>query len=138
MQKIIIDTNVIVAALIQRNYPHRILYDLFLEDLFLLCLSVELLSEYYDVLSRPKFSKFSDFSTRARILLADIASKSLYFAPSAKLDIIKDQDDNMILELADESRADFIVTGNTNDFTFPNYKRTKILTPKDYWEQYQP
>jgi predicted nucleic acid-binding protein len=43
----------------------------------------------------------------------------------------------MILELADECSADFIITGNTNDFTFSTYKRTKIVTPKEYWEDYQ-
>jgi len=49
------------------------------------------------------------------------------------LNIISDKDDNKIVELADESNADFIITGNTNDFTFPKYKNTKILTPRDYW-----
>jgi hypothetical protein len=42
----------------------------------------------------------------------------------------------MILELADECLADFIITGNTNDFTFPTYKQTKIVTPKEYWVDY--
>jgi predicted nucleic acid-binding protein len=30
MQKIVIDTNVLVSALIQRNYPHLIIYNLFI------------------------------------------------------------------------------------------------------------
>ena len=44
----------------------------------------------------------------------------------------------MILEVADECEADFIITGNSNDFTFSEYKKTKILNPKQYWENYQP
>jgi hypothetical protein len=44
----------------------------------------------------------------------------------------------MILELADECVADFVITGNTNDFTFPEYKQTKIVSPKEYWELHQP
>lgn len=43
-----------------------------------------------------------------------------------------------ILELADECSADFIITGNTNDFTFSAYKQTKIVSPKGYWENYAP
>jgi len=39
-----------------------------------------------------------------------------------------------LLELADESNADFIITGNKNDFIFPYYKNTKIVSPKDFWE----
>ncbi len=39
MQKVVIDTNVIVSALIQRSYPYRIIFDLFVEDKFQLCVS---------------------------------------------------------------------------------------------------
>lgn len=50
MQKVVIDTNVIVSSLIQRSYPHKIIFDLFIDDKFLLCVSEELISEYYEVL----------------------------------------------------------------------------------------
>ncbi len=138
MQKIVIDTNVVVSSLIQRNYPYLIINDFFLEDKFQLCVSDELLTEYYEVLARPKFSKFQDFFIKAESLLADIEAKSIKFIPTIKLDLISDKDDNMILELADECNADFIITGNTTDFTFPSYKETKIVTPKEYWEIYKP
>ncbi len=138
MQRIVIDTNVIVSSLIQRNYPYLIINDFFLENKFQLCVSDELLTEYYEVLARPKFSKFQDFFIKAESLLADIEAKSIKFIPTIKLDLISDKDDNMILELADECKADFVITGNTTDFTFSSYKETKIITPKEYWEIYKP
>jgi len=61
MQKIVIDTNVIVSALIQRSLPNRIVNELFTENKFQLCVSDELMAEYYEVLARPKFAKFQDF-----------------------------------------------------------------------------
>jgi putative PIN family toxin of toxin-antitoxin system len=137
MQKIVIDTNVIVSALIQRSYPYRIVNDLFLENKFQLCISDELMAEYYEVLSRPKFAKFHDFFTRAEVLLVNIEMKSIKYVPTIKLDLISDADDNMILELADECLADYVITGNTTDFTFPSYKLTRIITPKEYWESFQ-
>ena len=72
------------------------------------------------------------------MLIADIESKSTRFSPSKKLAIISDQDDNKFLELTSECKADFLITGNTNDFTIKKYKRTKIVTPKMYWENHQP
>ena len=57
MQRIVIDTNVIVSSLIQRGYPNSIINDLFIEQKFQLCISEKLLFEYYAVLERPKFSK---------------------------------------------------------------------------------
>lgn len=136
MQRIVIDTNVIVSSLIQRSYPYQIIYELFLENKIQLCVSDDILAEYYEVLARPKFAKFPDFLVRAEVLLVDIETKSKKFFPTIKIDLISDIDDNMILELADECLADFIITGNTTDFTFPYYKQTKIVTPKQYWENY--
>ena len=138
MQKIVIDTNVIVSSLIQRGYPNLIIKDLFIEQKFQLCISDELLAEYYEVLARPKFSKFQDFFIRSESLLVEIEAKATKYNPTITLDLISDDDDNMILELADECLADFIITGNTTDFTFPTYKQTKIVTPKEYWDNYQP
>ncbi len=72
MQKIVIDTNVIVSSFIQRSYPYQIINELFIEDKFQLCVSDELLAEYYEVLSRPKFIKYPDFYLRAEATLIDI------------------------------------------------------------------
>jgi len=138
MQRVVIDTNVIVSSLIQRGYSNLIINDLFLENKFQICVSDELLAEYYEVLARPKFSKFKDFFIHAEALLVDIETKATKFFPAITLHLISDDDDNMILELADECDADFVITGNTTDFTFPTYKKTKIVTPKEYWDIYQP
>ena len=96
------------------------------------------MAEYYEVLARPKFERYPDFFIRAQALLADIEMHSIKYLPAIKLELISDKDDNKILELADECKADFIITGNTNDFTFSVYKQTKIVTPKEYWEMYRP
>lgn len=134
MQKIVVDTNVLVSSLIQRSYPYRIVFELFIDEKFILCISEDLMQEYYDVLSRSKFARFNDFYAKAESLLADIEAKAKKFVPSTKIDTISDKDDNMILELAVECNADFIITGNTNDFTFASFKETRIVTPKEYWE----
>lgn len=138
MQRIVVDTNVIVSSLIQRSYPYLIIYELFIKSRITLCLSDSLLAEYVEVLSRPKFARFPDFYLRAEILLADIEIKSAKYDPNKFVSIIADEPDNRILELADECTADFIITGNTNDFTFSFYKETRIVTPREYWENYRP
>ena len=138
MQKIVIDTNVLVSSLIQRGYPNLIINDLFIEQKFQLCISNELLAEYYEVLARNKFSRFPDFFIRAEALIVEIEAKATKYLPTIRLELISDKDDNMILELADECLADFVITGNSTDFTFPTYKQTKIVSPKEYWDSYQP
>ena len=99
-----------------------------------MCVSEELMAEYYDVLRREKFAKFQDFFARAEVLLVEIETKAKMFNPKIRLQLISDLDDNKIVELADECLANFVITGNTTDFTFPTYKETKIVTPREYWE----
>ena len=138
MQRIVIDTNVIISALIQKSYPYTIVNELFIDDKIDMCVSEELMAEYYDVLRREKFARFHDFFSRAEALLVEIETKATMFKPKIRLNLISDADDNMVLELADECIADFIITGNTTDFIFPTYKETKIVTPREYWENHKP
>ncbi|HZY40311.1 MAG TPA: putative toxin-antitoxin system toxin component, PIN family, partial [Mucilaginibacter sp.] len=101
-----------------------------------LCVSDDLMFEYYEVLRREKFAKYTDFVFRAEMLLADIERSATFCQPKMTLQIIKDFADNRLLELADESAAQFLVTGNTNDFTMNKHKECRIITPKDYYESY--
>lgn len=135
MQKIVLDTNVLVSALIQRSYPFLILQEVLGNKNIDICVSDELFREYTEVLGRSKFAKFQDFAAKARQLLLDINSYASLYSPNIKLNLISDKDDNKLLELCDVSEADFLITGNHTDFTFTGYKKTRILTPKEYWEE---
>ncbi|MBK8807029.1 MAG: putative toxin-antitoxin system toxin component, PIN family [Bacteroidales bacterium] len=69
MQKLIIDTNIIVLALISNSIPTRILYELVLTQKVKTCLSDEVFAEYIDVLNREKFTRYSNFKSKADIVL---------------------------------------------------------------------
>ena len=138
MQKIIIDTNVLVSALIQKSYPFLIINDLFTEQKTELCISDDIIREYIEVLSRKRFTQYSEFALKAKLVLTDIEANAKIYTPVVKVRIIKDISDNKFLELAETCKAGFIITGNINDFTMKSYKKTKIVSPKDYWENYRP
>ncbi len=59
------------------------------------------------------------------------------YEPIETIDIIKDNPDNRILELAKVSDADFIITGNIKDFDMNFFENTNIISPRDYWEEYK-
>lgn len=136
MHKIILDTNVVISSLIQKSYPYLIV-DYCIGSDAILCLSAPILREYIEVLSRPKFARFPDFKINADFLITRLSEAATLYQPKTTLNIIKDEPDNRVLELAEISKADFIITGNSNDFTMPFYKLTKIVTPKQYWEDYK-
>lgn len=99
-----------------------------------LCISKPLFTEYYEVLNREKFSRFPDFHVNANVFLAELESKAVQFVPTSKVQIIGDEEENLLLELAEISKADYLITGNTKDFTMDNYKGTKIISPKRFYE----
>lgn len=139
MQSLILDTNVIVSALIAKNSPpSRIVDELVLNRKVAFCTSGEIMAEYIEVLAREKFSRFPDFKSRAEILLIRLYEISAKFTPDTRLDIITDEGDNRFLELALADQADFLITGNTNDFTVQSIGHTRIVTPRDYCDVFWP
>ena len=132
--RLILDTNVLVSALLQRSYPYFIVDRILADSTLQLCLSEQLFTEYVEVLNREKFIKFPDFHFRAQTLLTDIEQRALRFTPTIRLNIINDDADNRLLELAETCQAAYLVTGNTNDFTMVEHKVTRIISPKDFFE----
>ena len=136
MQKIILDTNVIVSALISNAVPTKILHDIVLKQPVKLCLTTEIFEEYVEVLNRAKFSKFHNFKSKADVVLTKLKEISTFYQTDQKIDILTDVSDNKFLELAAVSLADYLITGNTTDFIIAEFEYTKIVTPREYWDNY--
>lgn len=81
MQKVVIDTNVLVSAFIQRGYPYFIINLFLTKNTFHLCISDDLFAEYYDVFNRKKFARYPDFINRAEMLLVYIEEKAYKYNP---------------------------------------------------------
>lgn len=138
MQKLILDTNVIVSALISSSIPTKILYELVLTQKVAICLSEEVLTEYVEVLNRDKFSKFANFKAKAEVVLNRLREIATFYQTDRKIEVLTNTSDNKFLELAAISAADYLTTGNTLDFTLTEFEYTKILTPRAYWDNYAP
>ncbi|MFZ3167149.1 MAG: putative toxin-antitoxin system toxin component, PIN family [Candidatus Methanoperedens sp.] len=128
MMRLVLDTNVLVSALIStRSNPARLLdaagknYSLFI--------SKEILIELEDVISRDKFG-FSNEKIDSAI--EAILSFSEVVNPEIKLDFVKsDPDDNKILECALACGASYIVSGDKHLLNLKEYENIKIISPKD-------
>jgi predicted nucleic acid-binding protein len=64
-------------------------------------------------------------------LLQLLRNRSYTVAPTRRLDLASDPDDNMFIECADAARADYLITGNLKHF--PRFwKNTKIITSREF------
>lgn len=136
MQKIVLDTNVVVASLISNGIPFKIINELAFENKVTVCISGPIFDEYVEVLSRPKFSVFKDFKSRAETFITKIQEVAVKFSPDITLNVISDEADNRFLELSVYAKADYLITGNTNDFTEDKYENVDIVTPREFWDKF--
>lgn len=132
MYKLVLDTNVIISAILFGGKP-RIIFEAILEGKFKNGISEPILEEIKNVLESNKF-QFSSEITR-EIVHALIAI-SEFVNPSISVCVIeKDPDDNKVLECALEHSADYIITGDIHLLEIGEYKNIKILTSAEFLKE---
>lgn len=111
--KVVIDTNVLVSALINDHGLEALVLFAASDEEFTWCVSPAILAEYETVLQRPKFSNVPPSYIRN---LLDLAAQAQVVVPSIMLNISPHDGDNRFYECAAAARADYIVTGNARHF----------------------
>lgn len=113
MIKVVLDTNILISALIRPDGLEAKLVDLGLARSVELCVSEALWAEYVEVLGRKKFAKRQQ---QADELLRKLAGVVCYYQPLCVVQAAGDPDDNLLLECAQAAGADYLATGNLKHF----------------------
>ncbi len=126
--RLVIDTNVLISAAIKPAGLQRTVLLLAITKPARLYASRPILEEYSEVLSRPELR----IRKGLRQQLLQLIKNHIYtVAPTLRLEVTSDPDDNIFVECADAARADYLVTGNQKHF--PRFwKKTKIITPREF------
>ncbi len=107
--RVVLDTNVLVSALNFSGNQRKIL-ELFLKGEIQVCISLFILEELKYVLEK----KFKWDKINSQKVVRKIQSQAILVRPRKMISIIKkDETDNRILECAQEGRAHFIISGDT-------------------------
>lgn len=136
--RIVLDTNVLVSGLLGLySYPARII-DMITLGRLQCVYDDRIMTEYREVLSRPKFQAV--ISTRERRDILDYVARTGIHVVAGPLgnDIpaAPDPDDVPFVEVAVAGRAEIIITGNVQHFSFFENQQwgIKILSPRDCYE----
>lgn len=132
MYQVVIDTNVLVAALLSNRGASYRLLRLLGDSRWRMNLSVPLVLEYEQTLKRV--------CTRGNLSEADIDSILQFICATADLHpifflfrpFLPDPNDDFILELAIESRADFLLTFNARDFVGADRFGIRVISPREF------
>jgi len=132
--RVVLDTNVVVSAIVYGGNPQAILQAAILKtiDVFV---SESLVRELQDVLQRPQFGLSIQFVQNA---IAEFTTIAEWVVPQKHYDLIKDDPaDNLVLDCAVASEADYLVTGDKHLLRLGKCGKVMIIKPQDFVELFR-
>ena len=132
--KVVLDTNVWLSGVFWKGEAFHLIQNLIDKKMELL-ISQDILNEIVEVLNREeKFQRFID-SRKENIedLIRKILSVSTLIETKTKLQIVKDDPkDDIILEIALDGKAGYIVTYDHHLINMIEFRKIKILMPEEF------
>jgi len=129
--KIVLDTNVLVSGILSPNGPPAAVLRALLTERVSLCFDERMVSEYRDVLTRSKFS-FDREAVEELISFLEAAGTPTLAAPLPVT--LPDPWDQMFIEVAVASQADFLVTANLKHFPEEAQAGVSVVSPRTFLE----
>jgi predicted nucleic acid-binding protein len=121
----------VAALLSSRGASHRLLR-LVGDDRWRMNLSVPLVLEYEQTLKRVCAGEAlsgSDIDGILQFLCANASLRPIFFLWRP---LLPDPKDDFVLELAVESRTDFLLTFNAKDFAGAEHFGIRVITPREF------
>ena len=132
MTRVIIDTNVMVSALLSPSGNEALVLLAVHQGLLRPCFSDAILDEYTKVLARPR-SGFLPEEIDA--LLSMLRAKGEIFQPEPSPVSSPDSADTKFIHCALAAGADYLVTGNRRDFPDSPYGLTRVVNAAELVDQ---
>ena len=127
MLRVVFDVNVLVSSLITRGKP-RELWLKARRKSFTLVLSKEIISEFVEVMSREKFSRYVN-EEDLRVFLQALYETALLVRIKSRFKIVKeDPEDDMVLRTAYDAKADYIVSGDKHLLSLREFREIRIVS----------
>ncbi len=131
-KKVVLDTNIVISALAYDG-PERRVFSKCINREFILYITTEILEEVSRVLEYPKFAFSSDQKSRIKLALAEAGN---LIPIIERINIVsEDPSDNIFLEAAISSEADFLVTGDKHLLKIKQIGKTAIVRAPDCLDQ---
>jgi putative PIN family toxin of toxin-antitoxin system len=132
--KIVLDTNVLVAGLLSPFGPCGEIVRMVSSGEVTLCFDALILTEYSEVLYRPKFGFDKD---KIAALLDHVEHRGHTVASLPLRHSLPDPDDEAFLKAAIAAKAKCLVTGNASHFPSKLCQGQKVLAPTGFLSFYK-
>lgn len=131
--RIVFDSNTIISAAMFSGNPAEAINLAFTEQVEGV-ISAEIIEEIIGVLA----VKFYLSQDKLNKLEENLRRDFLNVIPTKRFNIVRDPDDNKIIEAAIEGKCDYIITGDKDLLVLKRYKNIKIVTPTEFLKEFLP
>ena len=128
--RLVLDTNILLSALLTRGTPPDLLYQAWRRGDFELVSSAAQIEEVVRVLGYPHLRERVR-GTEAAILVDGLKNLATLAEYLPDIQISRDADDDKILATALAGQADYLVSGDKDLLSLPETCGVKIITPRD-------
>ena len=132
--KAVVDTNVLVAGLLSPFGPPGEIVRMIASGTLRVCFDARILTEYDEVLARPKFQFRSELT---QALLEQIKTEGFSVAGNPLPARLPDPTDEPFLEAAITGAADCLITGNIKHFPPPKRQGAVVLSPREFLDYFR-
>ena len=134
--KAVIDTNILVRALIKPTGTVDPVITSLRDEKFTLIYSIEILEELADVLSRPRIARKYGISEQDIVRVVRlILTRGEKVVPQQKIEICRDPKDNKFLEASVSGNADVIVSGDYDLLVLHPFGDIFIISPCEFLQK---
>ena len=128
---VVLDTNVLVSALMTQGGHCAVILDLAIDGALNLCVDNGILAEYRRVCRHPRLRLDEDLAQTVLDFIRDTAERVVPFPSAVEL---PDPDDRLFLDVARHAEA-VLVTGNSKHFP-PDARGTAVvMSPREFIEK---
>jgi len=132
--RVVVDTNVIVSALLFRSEVSQI-HKLWKEGIFIILLSKPIIDEYLRVLAYPRFGLLPE--DIKYLLYREVVPYSEVVDVTSSLSVVNDDpDDDKFIALAVDAKADFIVSGDRHLLDIGEYEGIPVVSVSDFLKRF--
>lgn len=125
--KIVLDTNVLVSALIKSGKPRELIFEIVRKKVQMVT-SEKILEEFIEVTEDPDIRRYVSDGGVIEFLRV-IGNLANVIRVRSKFKVVKeDPDDDVVLRTAHDGRAEYIVSGDKHLLSLKNFKGAKIVT----------
>ncbi len=127
--KVVIDTNVLVSAVLKDRIPETVIMFVAGRDDFEWVVSAEIMAEYHEVLGRPKFGLPDDILRGWHAILDRL---TVLCAADLAIEFPRDRKDGKFLSCAVAAGADYFITGDRDFEEARQLLATTILSVSQF------